>query len=124
MRTQPPPQVKQVRRIPVHFDGDSGIMYPYRSSRPWIGLTDGEMPLRILPCSWAPDGTIAQLEQDIAQWEMLMGSPEWHLVGTESELDSASKEGMSSDGELLPLAEAHGQSVGYCYNHFAVFHKY
>jgi hypothetical protein len=120
MRAQHPPKVKQVRRIPVHFNFNSGVMYPCREG---IGLTDGEMPLQI--SDWVDDGERkVQLEQAIVQWEMLMESPEWHLVGTESEMCSADKNGMSSEGDQMPLAEAHEHSVKYFYDRFAVFHKY
>lgn len=125
IRPHPPPKIKQVRRIPVNFDTDTGIMYPYHNSRPWIALTEGHMPLRIVHPSWElPAHKIAQMERDISSWNMLMENPQWHFAGVETVLESSSKEGASNADAPVPLAEAHTESIGYHYDHFAVFHQY
>lgn len=125
MRNQPPLKVKEVRRIPVEFDHITGVMFPHYSWLPWIRLTDGEMPLKIMDD--VPECKKMYIKRVVKLWENLMNDPDWHFVKIDKETDTDVLEGVANDGEsTLPVGdddvEAHSRK--YFYDKYAIFHRY
>ena len=123
MAQSQPRRVTEVRRVPVLFHSDSGVMYPVVDRGPqYLDLTHGQMPLRILDDT--PTEFIPALQKDIVQWNKLTQDSDWHFIKYEKELDMVYIQNFGQNEHEVNMEFAHTQREYYNYEYFAVFHRF